>query len=154
MTLKPNYTQAFIKTFLRYFLLIAVMTGAVPYFQGKGVRIGDIVPVAALGATMFGIFVTALLTPREIKWDDETFRIRTPFPRSGDFNWRQLEAWTPYGQNTSLRIKFAGNQTFAIAPTGFRLEDWRAFQSILQQRFPDKKTLIWLGMRPFRFGKK
>jgi hypothetical protein len=154
MILKPNYPQAFAKTFLRYFLYVALVSIVWPYLQGKGIRIDDVLPVSVLGGLVFGVFVTGFLTPREISWDEETFSIRTVFPASGDFNWAQLEAWTPYGSNMSFRIKFKDTQTFAIAPTGFRSEDWDAFMAMLQQRFGDKKSLVWIGLRPARFGKK
>ena len=153
MTLKPNYLLAFSKTFLWFFVLIAIISGIVPYFQGKEVQVGDILPLAALGGVFLGIFVTIAFTPREITWDDETIKIRALFPGSGDFEWRQLEAWSPYGRGTFL-IKFEDKQAFQIAPAGFRSKDWKVFRSLLQRRFPEKKTLIWLGVRPVRFGKK
>jgi hypothetical protein len=152
MTLKPNYPLAFIKTFLLFFALIAVVSGVVPYFQGKEVRVGDILGMAAFGAAFFGIFVAVAFTPREITWDDDKIKIRALFPGSGDFEWRQLEAWSPYGRGTFL-IKFEDKQAFQIAPAGFRRADWKAFRAFLQRRFPEKKTLIWFGVRPIRFGK-
>ncbi len=153
MTLKPNYLRAFVKTFLSFFVLIAVFSGVVPYFQGKEVRVGDILSLAALGAVFFGIVVAVFFTPREITWDDETIKIRALFPGSGDFEWRQLQAWSPYGRGTFL-IKFQDNQAFQIAPAGFRSEDWKVFRSFLQRRFPEKKTLIWIGVIPVRLRKK
>jgi hypothetical protein len=63
MTLKPNYLLAFIKTFLWYFLLIAIMWGAVPYFQGKGVRVADILSEAALGGRDWLWVVSLLIYP-------------------------------------------------------------------------------------------
>ncbi|HXT41979.1 MAG TPA: hypothetical protein VN887_18365 [Candidatus Angelobacter sp.] len=153
MTLTPNYLLAFVKTFLWFFAFIAVSSGVVAYLQGNEVRVGNILALATLGGTLFGIFVTAIFTPREITWDDETIKIRAIFPRSGDFEWRQLEAWSPYGRGTLL-IKFNDGQAFQIAPAGFGSKDWKVFRSMLQQRFPEKKTLIWIGVRPVRFRKK
>ena len=152
MTLKPNYLRAFSKTFLWFFVLIAIISGVVPFFRGKEVRVGDILPVAALGGAVFGIFVAVVFTPQEITWDDERIKIRALFPGSGDFEWRQLESWSPYGRGTFL-IKFEGKQAFQIAPAGFRSDDWKVFRSSLQRRFPEKK-LNWFGFRPFRFRNK
>jgi hypothetical protein len=153
MTLKPNYLRAIIKTFLWFFALIAIISCIVPYFQDKEVRASDILPWAPLMGVVFGIFVAVFFTPREITWDDESIKIRALFPGSGDFKWRQLEAWSPYGRGTFL-IKFEGKQAFQIAPAGFRSADWKVFRSFLQSRFPEKKTSMWLGVMPVRFGKK
>jgi len=38
MTLKPNYLRAFIKTFLWFFVFIAIISGVVPYFRGDTVK--------------------------------------------------------------------------------------------------------------------
>jgi len=148
MTLKPNYLLAFVKTFLCFFILIAIVSGVVPYFQGKEVQVGSILMIAALGGVFFGIFVTVAFTPREITWNDETIKIRTLFPGSGDFEWQQLEAWGP-GRGTFL-IKFEDKQAFQIASAGFRSSDWKNFQSLLQQRFPEKRTSVWIGVRPWK----
>jgi hypothetical protein len=153
MTLKPNYTRAFLKTFLCIFILIAVFTGVVPHLEGKEVHFGDIVSMAAFGGALLGIVVIVMFTPREITWDGDKIRIRALFAGSGEFEWRQLEAWSPYGRGTFL-IKFEERQAFQIAPAGFRSDEWRAFRTMLQQRFPEKKTLFWIGVRPIRFRKK
>jgi hypothetical protein len=153
MTIKPNYFMAFAKTFASAFAAIAVISGVIPYFQGRGFHIDDVLGMGTLAGFFFGIFVAAFFTPREITWDDESIKIRALFPRSGDFTWGQLEAWSPYGRGTFL-IKFEGRQAFQIAPAGFQSKDWRAFRSFLQKRFPGKKTLFWVGVRPIRFERK
>jgi hypothetical protein len=153
MTLKPNYLLAFIKTFLLFSIFIACACIVVPYFQGKETRVGNSLALAAFGGAIFGTFVAFVFTPREITWNDETIKIRAIFPGSGEFEWRQLEAWSPYGRGTFL-IKFEDTQAFQIAPAGFRSKDWKVFRALLQQRFPEKKTLFWLGVTPVRFGKK
>jgi len=101
----------------------------------------------------FGLFVAVFFTPREITFDDERFKIRAVFPGSGEFRWRELEAWNPWGRGTFL-IKFRGEQAYQIAPFGFRPKEWKAFRSWLQAHFPEKRTLIWFGVRPVRFGKR
>lgn len=88
MTLKPSYLRAFIKTFLCFCVFIAVVSGIIPYFQGKPVQAGDILGEAGFGAVFFGIFVALAFTPREITWNDDTITIRTLFPGSVDFEWR------------------------------------------------------------------
>ncbi len=153
MTIKPNYLMAFAKTFAWTFAAIAVMSGVIPYFQGKGFHIDDVLGMGALAGSFFGIFVVVFFTPREITWDDESIKIRALFPGSGEFAWSQLEAWSPYGRGTFL-IKFEGKQAFQVAPAGFQSEDWSTFRSFLQQHFPGKKTLLWFGVRPIRFGRK
>jgi hypothetical protein len=140
--------MAFGKTFLWFFAVIAIFTGIVPYFQSQKVEFGNILGLGALGGTFFGIFVTLAFTPREITWNDETIKIRALFPGSGDFEWRQLEAWGS-GRGTFL-VKFEGKQTFQIASAGFRSNDWKTFQTLLQQRFPEKKTSFWIGVRPWK----
>lgn len=153
MTLKPNYAVAFAKIFLKIFLLIAILTSIVSYLQGKPVRFEENLSVAALGGLFSGIAVAVLFTPREITWDDESFKIRALFPGSGSFEWRRLEAWSPYGRGTFV-IKFMDMQAFQIAPGGFRAQDWKAFRSMLEARFPEKKTSFWIGVSPIRFKKK
>jgi hypothetical protein len=152
MTIRPNYVMAFAKTFAWVFAFIVVFSVIVPYFQGKGYNVCDGLGLGAFAGTLFGIFV-AVFTPHEITWDEETIKIRALFPGSGDFTWQQLEAWSPYGRGTFL-IKFEGKQAYQIVPAGFQSEDWKAFRSLLQQRFPKKKTWLWVGVRPIRFGRK
>jgi hypothetical protein len=153
MTLKPNYIRAFLKTFFSVFILIAIFSGVVPYLDRKEVHVGDVVSMAAFGGALLSIVVIVMFTPREITWDDDRIKIRALFPRSGEFEWRQLEAWSPYGRGTFL-IKFEERQAFQIAPAGFRPDEWKAFRTMLQQRFPEKKTLLWFGVSPIRFRKK
>jgi hypothetical protein len=153
MTLRPNYLLAFVKTFAWVFVAIVVISGVIPFFQGKGFHTSDVLGMGTFAGTIFGIFVAIFFTPREITWNDETIRIRALFPGSGEFEWRQLEAWSPYGYGTFL-IKFENKQAFQIAPDGFRSKDWKVFRLFLQQHFPEKKTLIWVGVRPIHFRKK
>ena len=148
MTLKPNYLLAFGKTFIWFFVVITVFAGGVPYLQGQKVELGNILGLGALCGAFFGVFVTVAFTPREIIWNDETIKISALFPGSGNFEWRQLEAWGP-GRGTFL-VKFEGKQAFQIASAGFRSNDWKAFQSLLQQRFPEKRTSFWIGVRPWK----
>ena len=152
MTLKPNYLLAFVKMFLLGFALITVVLGIVPYFQGKEVRIASILTLAVFVGALFGIFIAIIFTPQEITWNDETIKVKALFPGSGDFEWRQLEAWG-YGRGVFL-IKFENMQLFQIARAGFRSQDWNVFQSLFQRRFPEKKASIWIGVSPIRFRKK
>ena len=152
MTIKPNYLRAFLKTFVRVFVLASVGVAIVPYFQGKGIRVDDGLAMGTLAGLTMGIGAICF-TPREISWDDETIRIRTKFSGFGDFSWRQLEAWNPYGRGTFL-LKFEGRQTYQIAPVGFRSEDWRGFRSFMQEHFAVKRVRFWVGVFPIRFEGK
>jgi hypothetical protein len=155
MTLKPNYAYAFLKTFAWLFIIITFFSGIVPHLQGKAVRFDDFLPPAVLGGAFIGIFVAVMLTPREITWNEERIKIMALFPGSGDYEWRQLEAYSPFGKGfATFLIKFEGQQAFQIVPLGFRSDEWKAFQSLLRQRFPTKKTWIWFGPMPVRFGRK
>jgi hypothetical protein len=153
VTLKPSYPRAFFKTFAWVFILITLFSGLVPHFQGKVVSLEDVLSPATIGGVFFSILVAVLFTPREITWSEERIKIRALFPGSGDFDWGQLEAWSPYGRGTFL-IKFEGKQAFQISPSGFRKKDWKAFRSFLDLHFSSKKTLFWVGVTPIRFGKK
>lgn len=154
VTLKPNYLYAFLKAYVWFFILIILFSGVVPYFQGKAVKLDDVLPPAVLGSAFLGIFVAVMFTPREITWNEERIKIRALFPGSGDYAWEQLEAYSPFGRSAAtFLIKFEGKQAFQIAPFGFRTDEWKAFQSLLRQRFPKKKTWIWIGPMPVRFWK-
>jgi hypothetical protein len=155
MTLRPNYAYAFLKTFIWFFVIITVFSGVMPHLQGKAVRFDDIFAMAIFGSAFLGIFVAVMFTPREITWNEERIKIGALFPGSGDYEWRQLEAYSPFGKGfATFLIKFEGQQAFQIVPLGFRSDEWKAFQSLLRQRFPTKKTWIWFGPIPVRFGKE
>jgi hypothetical protein len=153
MNLKPNYLRAFLKIFTWVFVLIAVISGLIPWLKGERGGMEDILGLAALGGVFMGVAVTIMFTPRELIWDEKIFHIKTLFPGSGDFEWVKLEAWSPYGRGVFL-VKFEDKQTFQISPAGFQSKDWKAFQTFLQTRFPDKKTLVWIGPFPVRSKKK
>jgi hypothetical protein len=149
MTLKPNYGLAFGKTFLKYFAAIAIISYVFPLLQSKEIQLGDILGLSAMGGAFFGIFATVAFTPREITWNDETIKIKALFPSSGDFEWRQLEAWGT-GRHGTFLVKFEDKQAFQIISAGFRSSDWKIFREFLQQRFPEKKTSSWIGVRPWK----
>jgi hypothetical protein len=153
MNLKPNYLRAFLKIYTWVFVLIAVISGLIPWLKGQRGGMGDILGLAAVGGVFMGLVVTIMFTPRELILDEKIFHIKTLFPRSGDFEWTRLEAWSPYGRGVFL-VKFEGKQAFQISPAGFRSKDWKAFQTFFQTRFPDKKTMVWIGSMPFRPRKK
>jgi hypothetical protein len=153
MTLKPNYLRAFLKTFAWVAGLIAVYEYAVPLLQGKAVKLDDVIAMMVIGGAFLGVGAAVMFTPQEITWDADRISIRALFPGPGEFEWKQLEAWSPYGNGTFL-IKFEGKQAFQISPSGFRSDDWKGFRSFLELRFREKKTWLWIGVRPIRFGKK
>lgn len=153
MNLKPNYLRAFFKIFAVVFLLIAVISGLLPWLAGERKEVGDIVGVAALGGVLMGLAVTVIFTPRELAWDEKIFHIKTLFPGSGNFEWEKLEAWSPYGRGVFL-VKFEDTQAFQVSPAGFRSKDWKAFRMFLQTHFLDKKTSFWIGPIPVRSKKK
>ncbi len=152
MTLKPDYVRGFAKPFVVSFLLLTVWLGIVPLLQHKVVAWESVLGLAGMAGVLLGGF-SCFLTPREIIWDADMISIKALFPCSGDFEWRQLEAWSPYGRGTFL-LKFKGRQAFQIPPSSFLPADWKVFRAFLDLRFRDKKTLVWIGVTPIRFGRK
>jgi len=142
-------------TALWIFGLITVFSGVIPSLQGKHIRWEEILQTAAIGAAFLGVGVCVMFTPREIIWDEDGISLRVIFPRSGEYTWRQLEAYSTWGGRFSaFLLKLEGMQSYQIVPVCFRAKEWQAFQSFLRTRFPEKKTWIWFGPIPVRFGKK
>jgi hypothetical protein len=155
MTLKPNYLQGFLKTIGWFFGLIVLMSGVIPYFRGQPVDWAGILSMALIGSIFFGVFVCVMFTPREISWDDKKISLHVNFPKSGEYTWEQLEAYSMWGGRFgTFLLKFEGIQAYQIVPVCFRAEEWKAFQSFLRTRFPEMKTWVWFGPVPIRFGKK
>jgi hypothetical protein len=155
MTLKPNYLSGFLKTVGWFFVLIVLMSGVIPYFRDQPVDWSEIASIALFGSAFLGVGVCVMFTPREISWDEEKISLRVNFPKSGEYTWRQLEAYSTWGGRFgTFLLKFEGMQSYQIVPACFRSEDWKTFQSFLRTRFPEKKTGIWFGPIPVRFGKK
>lgn len=155
MTLKPNYLRGFLTTVLWVWGLILVFSGGIPYLQGHHVDWSGIVGAAVIGGAFLGVGVCVMFTPREISWDEEKISLRVNFPKSGEYTWRQLEAYSTWGGRFgTFLLKLEGMQSYQIVPVCYRPEDWKAFQSFLRTRFPEKKTWVWFGPIPVRFGKK
>lgn len=155
MTLKPNYPLGFLKTVGWFFGLILIMSGVIPHFRGQAVDWPAIASISAFGSAFLGVGVCVMFTPREISWDEEKIRLRVNFPRSGEYTWRELEAYSSWGfRFGTFLLKFQGMQSYQIVPVCFPAGDWRAFLSFLRTRFPEKKTRVWFGPSPVRFGKK
>jgi hypothetical protein len=155
MTLKPNYLRGFLVTVFWISGLILVFQGAIPSLQGKPVAWEEVLQVAALGGLFMGVGACVMFTPREIKWDEEEISLRVIFPKSGEYTWDQLEAYSTWGGRFStFLIKFEGMQSYQIVPVCFRAADWKAFQTFLRTRYPRKKTWVWFGPMPVRFGRE
>ena len=155
MTLKPNYLRGFAMTVLWVWGLILIFSVGIPSLQGRHVDWSGVVASAVIGGAFLGVAVCVMFTPREIKWDDDGISLRVVFPKSGNYTWRQLEAYSTWGSRFStILLKFEGMQSYQIVPACFRAEEWKAFQSLLRTRHPEKKIWIWLGPIPVRFGRK
>ena len=155
MTLKPNYLQGFPKTVVWFIGIIVLLSGLVPYLRGEQVDWSGVASMAVIGSVFLGISICVMFTPREISWDDEKISLRVNFPKSGDYTWRQLEAYSSWGGRFgTFLLKFEGEQSYQIVPVCFRPDEWRQFQSLLRSRFPQKKTWLWFGPIPIRFGRK
>ncbi len=155
MTLKPNYVLGFLKMLLWSFGLIIVILGVIPFIQGRQVDWSGTMSIALFGGAFFGIGVCIMFTPRELSWNEEKISLRVNFPKSGEYIWFQLEAYSSWsGRFVTFLLKFEGMQSYQIVPVCFRSEDWQAFQSFLRTRFPEKKTWLWFGPIPVRFSKK
>jgi len=155
MTLKPNYIRGFLKAALFFFGFLTFISGVIPLLQGKQVDWPGILSFAVFGGAFLGVGACVMFTPREITWDEDKVSLRVIFPKSGEYTWRQLEAYSTWGGRFStFLLKFEGMQSYQIVPVCFRVEDWKAFQSFLRTRYPEKKTWVWFGPLPVRFGKK
>jgi hypothetical protein len=141
MTLKPNYLKAFLKGFVPVFILTVIVSGILPHVKGKKADLLDLVSFAVIGGAFLGIFVV-ILTPRMIIWDDTKISVTGLFFGSGEFEWSQLQAWSPTARGTFL-FKFGDTRTIQFTPAGFRSDDWQGFKTLLQERFPEKKTSPW-----------
>lgn len=155
MTLKPNYLRGFVTTVLCVWGVILILSGGVPFLQGRHVDWSGVFASAVIGGAFIGIAVCLIFTPREIQWDEDGISLRVMFPKSGDYTWRQFEAYSPWSRRFStFLLKLEGMQSYQIIPVCFRADEWKAFQSFLRTRFPEKRTWFWFGPMPVRFGKK
>ena len=155
MTLKPNYFRGLAMTMLWVWGAILILSGAIPYFQGHHVDWANVFAPAIIGGPFLGLGVCVMFTPREIRWNEEGISLRVFFPKSGDYTWRQLEAYSTWGgRYSTFLLKLEGVQSYQIVPVCFRPEEWKVFQSFLRARFPEKKIWVWLGPIPVRFGKE
>ncbi len=151
MTLKPNYVRGFLAAWGFFFLIVLALSSA-SWFLARGH--GDwpeTLATAVHGGAFLGFGVCVMFTPREIKWDNDRIRLRVIFPKSGDYNWQQLQAYSPWGGRFStFLLKFEGMQSYQIVPVCFRIEDWKAFQSFLRTQFPRKRDLdlVWSDTDP------
>ena len=138
-----------------FFGVIMIVSGVIPYFQGHDVDWPGTASMALFGGAFLGIGVCVMFTPRELSWDEEKISLRVNFPKSGEYTWHQLEAYSTWsGRFGTFLLKLEGMQSYQIVPACFRSEDWKTFQSFLRTRFPEKKTWFWFGPMPVRFGRK
>jgi hypothetical protein len=155
MTLKPNYLRGFLKTLGYFFVLIMFFSGVIPFLQGHLVDWSAIASMAVFGGAFLAVCACVMFTPREISWDEEKISLRVNFPKSGEYTWRQLEAYSSWsGEFTTFLLKLEGMQAYQIVSVCFSSTDWKDFQSFLRSRYPEKKTWVWVGPIPIRFGKK
>ena len=155
MTLKPNYGRGFTISALFFFSLIVAMSGVIPSLQGKQIQWAEVFEPALIGSVFMGGAICVMFTPREITWDEEKISLRVIFPKSGEYTWSQLEAYSTWGGRfATFLLKLQGMQSYQIVPVCFRAAEWKEFQSFLRTRFPEKKTWVWFGPMPVRFGKK
>ncbi len=155
MTLKPKYLPGFAKTFAKFFGLMCLLGGVIPILSGHSVAWSEVIGTAVVAGAFFGIGVCVMFTPREISWGEYTLSVRGFLMGSRDFEWRQLRAYSGWtGRFSLFLLKLEGEQTYQIDPACFDPDEWRAFQEFLRTRFPEKKTWIWLGLLPLRFGRK
>ncbi len=155
MTLKPNYLRGFVKTVAWFSALIFLFEGAIPLLRGRSVVWSEIAGFAVIGSVFMGVGVCVMFTPREISWSEYTIALRVNFPRSGHFDWQQLQGYSAWsGRFSTFLLKLKGEQAYQIVPACFDRDEWREFQQFLRTRFPEKKTWIWLGPLPLRFGRR
>ncbi len=155
MILKTNCLRAFFKTFFYFALLITIFKGFISYAEGKEISLAEILLIAFLGSTFLGLAATVMFTPHEIIWTKDSFSIKANFFGSGEFSWKDLEAYSSFGKNYgTFLIKFKGQQAFQMVPFGFLSAEWKEFHAMLRNRFPEKKTGFWIGPIPIHFGKK
>lgn len=155
MTLKPDYLRAFFKTFLFFVIIVVIFSGVLPYAFGKNVKLVELFIRAIFAGFFLGFGSIVMFTPNEITYTENSFIIKARFFGSGEFSWKQLEGYSAFGKYYgTFLIKFEGRQAFQMVPFGFLPNEWKEFQAMLRDRFPEKKTWLWLGPIPIRFGKK
>jgi hypothetical protein len=153
--MKPNCSRGFTICALFFFSLIVVVSGVIPSLQGKRIQWAEVFVPALMGSVFMGVFICVIFTPQEIGWDEEKISLRVIFPKSGVYTWSQLEAYSTWGGRfAAFLLKLQGVQSYQIVPVCFRAAEWKKFQFFLRTRFPEKKTWVWLGPVPVRFGKK
>ena len=154
-TLKPNYIVGFLKMFACIFCLIILFSGALPHLRDQPVIWSAVFRMAIIGSAFLGVTACAMFTPRSISWDEDRIQLRVNFPKSGEYRWEQLEAYSIWpGRFGTFLLKLEGMQSYQIVPVCFSPKEWKTFHSFLLTRFPDKKTWFWLGPLPMRLGKK
>ena len=155
MTLKPNYVRGFLRTLGYFAVLIMFFCGVIPFLQHHQVDWSGTVSMAMFGGGFLAVGVCVMFTPREISWDEDRISLRVNFPKSGEYTWQQLEAYSIWsGRFSTFLLKLEGMQSYQIVPACFSTADWKAFQTFLRTRYPEKKTWFWFGPMPVRFGKK
>ncbi len=162
-TIRANYWRAFSRIFL--FMLISLGLGLLQMSSASD-RIDVyqfivLLPILAVFIA-FGVFC---FVPREISWDENSITFCDILPTKRTYDWSQLEAFSVYSPNpffnyvtwtiwfsTSepLMLSFKGYQ---ILPIGYAPADWQKFMAMLQERFPEKKSWVWCGWVPLRWGK-
>src|SRR5438270_589490 len=98
MTLKPNYLRGFILMASWIFGVITVVSGVVPYLRSEHVAWSSVLSSALIGSALLSLGVCVIFTPREITWDEEGITSQVIFPKSGEYSWRQLEAYSTWGR--------------------------------------------------------
>jgi hypothetical protein len=155
MTLKPNYLIGFLKTLGWFSGLIVLITGVVPHFRGQAVDWSEIASIALFCGAFLGGGVCIMFAPGEISWDDKKISLRGKSRTPRDYTWGQLEAYSHWSfRYGTFLLKFEGMQSYQIVPVCFPAGDWRGFQSFLRTRFPEKRTKVWFGPFPMRFGRE
>lgn len=151
-SIQASKARAFLKSYAMILLFVAISGVLFPWLRNGSLDYLHTVTLLAIPPVIMAAIVAVAFTPREISWNDQTITIAAFYPGSGEFDWTRLKAWGPF--SALLLVRFEGFQTFQIASSGFKKEDWKAFRSVFRERFENKKTLLWIADRPLLIRKK
>lgn len=166
MTIRANYWRAFVRIYLSFAVAIALFV-FMRFFLGSKEVDPVFLCVMALSSLVIAAFGAVGFIPREISWDDQAITFRDFVGTKKKYEWSQLEGYGVYSDNflfnyNTWMIRFCDPKQmfgifpvkiFQIIPCGYDAADWRQFMDMLQKRFPDKKTWVWFGWTPIRWGR-
>jgi hypothetical protein len=101
--------------------------------------------IATLSVPMGIVIVACWLgfVPTKLAYDEEEIIIHSWWRGDHTYRW---EALSHYGGGmTVFALQFGSMQAYQIFTLAYPKSEWNQFQRFLRERFPEKKTRIWIG---------